>query len=99
MQASFDIIVRNGFSMNFSIRDSSAWWSRMRMVHVTSLDIQVSLCNPTAMLEDSMTSVNTLYRKAKSKQCIMFRLKLIHNAALIVVGYHIFGEINVVHED
>ena len=25
MQASFYIIVRNGFSMNFSIRGSSAW--------------------------------------------------------------------------
>ena len=26
MQASFYIIVRNGFSMNFSIRGSRAWW-------------------------------------------------------------------------
>ena len=31
------------------------------MVHVTTLDIQVRLRNPTAMLEDSMTSVKTLY--------------------------------------
>ena len=31
------------------------------MVRVTALDIQVSLRNPTAMLEDSMTSVKTLY--------------------------------------
>ena len=62
MQASFDIIVRNGFSMNFSIRDSSTWWSRTRMVRVTALDIQVNLRNPTAMLKDSMMSVNTLYR-------------------------------------
>ena len=30
MQASFYIIVRNGCSMNFSIRGSSAWWSRAR---------------------------------------------------------------------
>ena len=30
MQASFYIIVRNGFSMNLSIRGSSAWWSRAR---------------------------------------------------------------------
>ena len=61
MQASFYIIVRNGFSMNFSIRGSSAWWSRARMVRVTALDIQVSLRNLMAMLEDSMTSVKTLY--------------------------------------
>ena len=33
----------------------------VRMVRVTALDIQVSLRNPTAMLEDSMTSVKTLY--------------------------------------
>ena len=61
MQASFYIIVHNNFSMNFSIRGSSAWWSRERMVHVSALDIQVSLRNLTAMLEDSMTSVKTLY--------------------------------------
>ena len=42
MQASFYIIVRNSFSMNFSIRGSSAWWWRMRMVRVTALDIQVT---------------------------------------------------------
>ena len=48
MKASFYIIVHNGFSMNFSIRGSSARWSRVRM---TALDIQVSLRNPTAMLE------------------------------------------------
>ena len=61
MQASFYIIVHNGFSMNFSIRGSNAWWPRARMVHMTALDIQVSLHNPMAVLEDSMTSVNTLY--------------------------------------
>ena len=58
MQASFYIILHNGFSMNFSICGSSAWWSRVR---VTALDIQVSLRNPMAILEDSMTSVKTLY--------------------------------------
>ena len=57
MQASFYIIVHNGFLMIFSIRGSSAWWSRTRKVRVTALDIQVSLRNPTAMLEDNMTSV------------------------------------------
>ena len=31
------------------------------MVRVTALDIQVSLHNPTAMLEDSMMSVKTLF--------------------------------------
>ena len=31
------------------------------MVRVTALDIQVSLRNPTAMLEDSMTFVKMLY--------------------------------------
>ena len=60
MQASFYIIVRNGISMSFSIRGSSAWWSRACMVHVTALDFQVSLCNPMAMLKDSMTSVKML---------------------------------------
>ena len=60
MQA-FYIIVPNSFSRNFSIRGSSTWWSRARMVRVTALDIQVSLRNPMAMLEDSMTSVKTLY--------------------------------------
>ena len=46
-----------------SIRGSSAWWSLAHMVRVgvTALDIQVSLRNSTAMLEDSMTSVKTLY--------------------------------------
>ena len=38
IQASFYIIVRNGFAMNFSIRGSSAWWSHARMVRVTALD-------------------------------------------------------------
>ena len=56
MQASFYIIVHNGFTMNFSIRGSSAWWSRARMVCMTALDIQVSLRNLTAMLEDSVMS-------------------------------------------
>ena len=54
-------IVRNGFSMNFSIHGSNAWWSCARMVRMTALDIQVSLRNDTAMLEDSMMSVKTLY--------------------------------------
>ena len=49
MQASFYIIVRNGFSMNVSIHGSSAWWMRARMVRVTALDIQVSLRNLMAM--------------------------------------------------
>ena len=35
------------------------------LVRVTALDIQVSLRNPTAMLEDGMTSVETLYNKCK----------------------------------
>ena len=61
MQASFYIIVHNSFSMNFSIRGSSARGSHARMVCVTALDIQVSLRNPMAMLEESMTSVKTLY--------------------------------------
>ena len=61
MHASSYIIVRNGFSMNFSICGSSAWWSRARMVHVTALDIQISLRNLTAILEDSMMSVKTPY--------------------------------------
>ena len=46
MQASLYIIVRNSIFMNFTIRSSSAWWSRACMVCVTALDIQVSLCNP-----------------------------------------------------
>ena len=57
MQACFYIIVRNGFS----ICGSSALWLCARMVCVAALDIQVSLCNLTAMLEDSMMSVKTLY--------------------------------------
>ena len=63
MQASFYINVRNGFSINFSICGSSAWWSRAWIVCVTALDIQVSMCNPIAMLEDSMTSVKMHYRQ------------------------------------
>ena len=63
MQASFYIIVRNGFSMNFSIHGWSTWWLSMCIVRETALDIQVSLRNPTAMLEDSMTSVKMLYRR------------------------------------
>ena len=39
MQASFYIIVRNYFSMNFSIRSSSAWCLHVRIVRVTALDI------------------------------------------------------------
>ena len=65
MQASFYIILHNGFSMNFSICGSSAWWSRVRMVLVTALDFQVSLRNPTVMLEDSL-SVKTLCMKIVS---------------------------------
>ena len=61
MQASFYIILLNGIAMSFSIPGSSTWWSRARMVGVSALDIQVSLRNPTDMLEDSMTSVKTLY--------------------------------------
>ena len=53
--------------MNFSIRGSSAWWSRTHMLRVTALDIQVSLRNPTAILEDSMTSVKMLYIQVKIK--------------------------------
>ena len=54
MQASFCIIVHNGISMSLFIRGSSARWSLVHMVRVTALDIQVTLRNPTAMLEDSM---------------------------------------------
>ena len=61
MQASFYVMCVNVFSMNFSIHGSSAWWLCVRMVHRTTLDIQVSLRNPTAILEGSMTSVKTLY--------------------------------------
>ena len=70
MPASFYIIVRNGFSMNFSIRGSTTWWSRERMVPLTALDIQVSPHNPIAMLEleDSMTLVKTLYMTRKYGQ-------------------------------
>ena len=41
------------------------WWSHARMVRVSAL--QVSLCNPTAMLEDSMTSVKMLYCDIRKK--------------------------------
>ena len=61
MKASFYIIVRNCLFINFSIRGSSAWWSRTCMVRMTALDIQVSLRNPMAMLDDSMTLVKMLY--------------------------------------
>ena len=37
-------IGRNGFSMNFSIRGSSAWLPRTHMVRVTALDISRSVC-------------------------------------------------------
>ena len=37
---------------------------------MTALDIQVSLRNPTAMLEDSMTSVQTLYMKHLVANCM-----------------------------
>ena len=64
MQASFYIIVRNGFSVSFSIRGSSAWWSRAWQPWISR-----SVCaNPTAMLEDSMTSVKTLYTCKSSEQ-------------------------------
>ena len=39
MQASFYIIVRNSFSMNFSICGSNTWWSCAHMVRLTALDI------------------------------------------------------------
>ena len=61
MQASCYFIVRNGLSMNFFIHGSSAWCLHVLMVRVTALDIQVSLRNPTAMLEDSMMSAKTVY--------------------------------------
>ena len=64
MQSSFYIIVHVGFSMSFSIRGSSPW-SPARMVRVTAMDIQVSLRDPMAMLEDSMTSVKMLYTITK----------------------------------
>ena len=63
MQASFFIIVHNNFSINFSICGLSVVRVRAHMVRVTALDIQVSLRNPTATLEDSMSSVKTLYCK------------------------------------
>ena len=57
MQAS--VIVHNGFSMNFSIRGSSAWWLRARAWLPW---ISRSVCTiQLAMLEDSMTSVKTRY--------------------------------------
>ena len=57
------IIVHNGFSMNWSIHGFlSAWWVCLHMMCVTALNIQVTLRNPTALLEDSMTLVKTLYR-------------------------------------
>ena len=49
MQASFYIIICDGFSMNFSIRGSIASWLPARVVHVTALDIQVSVRNPMAI--------------------------------------------------
>ena len=42
---------------------SSAWWSHACMVRVAALDIQVSLRNPMASLEDSVTSVKMLYNQ------------------------------------
>ena len=48
--------------MNISIRDWSIW-------HVTALDIQVSLRNLMAMLEDSMTSIKTLEIPAYLHPC------------------------------
>ena len=69
MQAPFYIIVCNGLSMNFSIRGSSVWWSHARMVCATALDIQVSLRNLMAMLEDSMTSLKMLYYRGTLHAC------------------------------
>ena len=46
------------------------------MVRVTALDIQVSLRNPTAMLEDSMTSVKTLYRLLPQRIITIIRVIL-----------------------
>ena len=67
MQVFFYITVRKFFSPWTSpfVVQASTWWSHARMVRVTALDIQVSLCNPTAMLEDSMTSVETFYSNAQ----------------------------------
>ena len=61
MRASFYLALHNCFFMNLSICGSSACGSRAQMVRVTILDIQVSLCKPTAMLEDSTTSVKMLF--------------------------------------
>ena len=44
----FHIIVSKSISMALYIRDSSAWWLPVCMVHVTALDIQVSLYNHMA---------------------------------------------------
>ena len=60
MQTSFYIIVCNGFSMNFSIHGSSTWLSRTRMVRVTALDIQVSMCNLTPCWGQHDISENAL---------------------------------------
>ena len=58
MQASFYTIVLNGFSMNFSIQGSSVWWSRVRMVRVTALDIQVSAQSDSDVGEQYVISEN-----------------------------------------
>ena len=62
MQASFYIIVRNGFSMNFSICVVQMHEDHMREWCTWLPWIsRFSLRNPTAMLENSMTSKKTLY--------------------------------------
>ena len=73
MQAIFYISVHKGFSINFSIRGSSSWWSRARMVRVTALDIQVNLREPTPCWRAAWLSVNALWsgfnRQANTAWC------------------------------
>ena len=67
MQASFYIVVRNGFSMNFiSIHGSSAWCSRMRM---TALDIQASAQSDGYVGGQHDVSENAQYALDVWKQC------------------------------
>ena len=61
MQVSFDIIVRNSFSLNFS----NLWFKRMMIAYVHGARDCPGYPGQSAqsdtMLEDSMTSVKTLY--------------------------------------
>ena len=74
MQASFYTNVRKSIFMNFPIRGSSAWWSRTRMVRVTTaLDIQVSLRNQMAnfisgLSSNMVASGNPLYQVSQKKR-------------------------------